>query len=155
MTWHFDQGPYAGLTTVAVVLGESNLAENGARRSLLYIDGQADETTRNALVSQLRTRYQDALGQIIRVQSETIRFEDDGRELSLRVGEKALVAQLDVSRLTCDHCPMPHEVWYAPLTPVERIVVGMARENHYANPQMKINWTRTQENSAFIGKFKW
>jgi hypothetical protein len=155
MTWHFDEGSYAGLTAVAVVLSDSNLADDGSRRSLLFLDGNADEATRKALASQLTKRYADTLGKVVRVHALPIRFEDDGRDLAIQVGDKTPVAQLDISRVTCDYCPMPHEVWYAPLTPVERVVVGTARTHRFADPQLKLNWTRTDENSTFIGTFTW
>lgn len=155
MVWHFDEGAFAGLTAVAVVLGDSNLAEKCARRSVLYVSDQASEAARSALVSQIKKRYSEVLGQVIRVQGVPIRFEDDGHKLHVQVGERAQIAALEVARVTCHHCPMPHEVWYNPLVEVDRAVVGMARQNHYEDPQLKIKWARPEENSAFVAEFRW
>jgi hypothetical protein len=64
------------------------------------------------------------------------------------------VAGIKASRLAdraC--CIMPYKVWYHPLAPVQKPIVGEAMENQYTGHDLNASWSYPGQNSAFIGEF--
>jgi hypothetical protein len=150
LAWSFEGGAWrgrelAGSKVVAVVAGESNLAEGGARRSVLYADGR----NREAALALVRERYGDALGNVVRVVEAPIdaRFSDEGYAVAIEG-----VAELSGEKLpdrAC--CAMPQSVWYAPIGEVAGRVVGQSRVFRYADESLGPVWSRADHNDAFVG----
>lgn len=157
LAWHFKAGDWhgvslAGVSAVAVVRADNNLAEAGAHRAtMLYVDSQATPAQQKALADALNARYAAALGTITPAGTAPISF----RHLAggYRVSAPQ-VAALSVDALpNRDCCKQPNLVWYKPLAPVTDRRVGYTQTASVTARTGGDAWTRGGENSAFYGTF--
>lgn len=157
LIWHVQQGmvngvKLDGLKAVAVVAGNDNLAwAKTKRRAVIYVDEKATAKQREALANALKEKYAGALGQVIAVKSAPIEFAKNGLEYTVRVPD---VAYLKTTRYACDHCVMPHNVWYQPFISLKSSLVARAAVSEYKGaPELATRWRRTDENSSYVGEF--
>ena len=156
--WHFKSGSWhgvslAGLSAVAVVRADSNLAEPSAHRAtMLYVDAKATPAQQKALTDALTARYASTLGTVTSAGTAPISF---GHLASggYRVTAPQLAA-LSVDALpNRECCKQPNLVWYTPLAPVTNRRVGYTQTASCTARTGGDAWTRGHENSAFYGTF--
>ena len=158
MAWHFRTGDWhgvsvAGLSAVAVVRADNNLAEPTAHRTTaLFVDGQATADQQKALIDALTTRYAVAFGTINTRGTAAITFAhtaDGGYRVSA-----PQVAALSVDAMpNRECCKQPNLVWYKPLAPISDRRVGYTQTASITARTGGDPWTRGNENSAFYGAF--
>jgi hypothetical protein len=160
MAWHFSRGAWkgvslAGLTALAVVRADTNLAEtSGHHHTCLYIDTNANPAQRQALAAALETRYANIFGDVTHISPAAISFTRTAAE-DYRVTAPQ-IASLNIKALpdrAC--CKMPNLVWYKPLAPIDNRRVGFTQLARCTDQTGGDAWSRGNENSAFYGTFKW
>lgn len=157
MAWNVKSGQWrgvdlAGVSVVAIVSGEANLADNdGARRSEIVIGSTASDAQSRAILDPLKTRYATSLGKIISVRRGPLSFEHAGKTYSVNAGN---VVSISVEAMPNDLCcKMPNLVWYLPLVALDNRKVGYTKKALYAGDSVSDAWQRSGENSAFYGSF--
>jgi hypothetical protein len=157
MAWSFQNGSVgdvklAGLNVVAVTVCADNLGQDGAdRKSVLYVDSRATGEQVKAVTDLVSSRYGKALGKVEAVKRAAVEFKKSGLEYVVRVPE---VAYLKTTRFDCQHCVMPHMLWYQPLVPLKSSLVAKASLNEFKGaPELGAKWRRADENSSFVGEF--
>jgi hypothetical protein len=161
VAWNFKSGDWkgvnlSGLSAVAVMRADENLAENGtSRRSVLYLDARATHQQMQALRSLFTEKFGSTLGKVLSVRATTTAVANDGLNYRVRVGETAAPAvQLDVNRYACKHCTQDQQIWYQPLSTVENVLVGKTTQHQFRDAGLGLTWNDAQEaNSAFVGSF--
>lgn len=158
LAWHFQSGDWhgvslAGLSAVAIVRADSNLAEPSAHHAtMLYVDAKATPTQSKALAEALIARYAHSLGTVTAVGTAPIAFThltSGGYRVTA-----PQVAALSVDALpNRDCCKQPNLVWYTPLAPLTNRRVGYTQTASCTARTGGDAWTRGHENSAFYGTF--
>jgi hypothetical protein len=156
--WHFAKGDWqgvslSGLSALAVVRADNNLAEPSARRvTHLYLDAQATPAQRQALTELLTARCGKDFGRIASVESAPIAFAHraDGSYQVTAPQIAALSVQAMPDRACCKQ---PNLVWYQPLAPISNRRVGYTQLASCTAKTGGEAWTRSSENSAFYGAF--
>lgn len=157
LAWHFKSGDWhgvslAGVSAVAVVRADNNLAEASAHRATrLYVDTHATPTQQRALAEALSARYAASLGTVTSAGTAVISF----RHLATGYRVSApQIAALSVDALpNHDCCKQPNLVWYSPLAPITDRRVGYTQTASVTARTGGDAWTRGGENSAFYGTF--
>jgi hypothetical protein len=156
MAWNVTSGSWdgvdlRGMRAIAVVSANDNLSSAQAvRRSELIIGKAASHAQAVAMVSAIKSRYAEALGEIISVRSAPIEFKHEGKTYEVSSSE----ASINVEAMPNDLCcRMPNLVWYSPLVPVGQRKVGYTIKALYAGHTVGDTWQRAGENSAFYGSF--
>lgn len=155
LAWKFDTGRFAGRAAAAIVVSDANLAEGIARKSWLYFERTGDADADDAFGRELSAQFSNVLGKSVVVSHQPVRYSDDGEVVKVSVGDKGQIVSLDISRVTKPCCPMPHEVWYQPLSNISSVSVGLANQNRCSVQELALSWQRPLENSAFIGEFRY
>jgi hypothetical protein len=157
LAWNIRHGEWkgtdlAGVRAIAVVSGDTNLSHNeSARRSEIVIDGATSSTQLNAAVEALKSKYQTTLGEIASVRQAPIKFQHENKRFSVA---SANFAELSIEALPNDDCcKMPNLVWYAPFVQLETRKVGYTEKASFAGGIVGGAWQRSDENSAFYGRF--
>jgi hypothetical protein len=157
MAWRVQRGAYAGqtldgLSAVAVVAGEDNLAVAGTpRRTVFYVDKRATPEQRAALVTLLRAKTGADFGRVLAVRAEPVSFEEQSDGVSVSVPK---VARLDASKMPdADCCRWPGERWYDPLAHTQGVRVGNAVVNEYDDTLLNVRWLKSDQNSVLFGSF--
>jgi len=156
MAWSVTSGSWdgvdlKGMRAIAAISADDNLSNPQAvRRSELIIDKAASHAQAVAMVSAIKTRYADVLGQIISVRSAPIEFKHEGKTYEVSSAEAAINVEAMPNDLCCR---MPNLVWYSPLVPVGKSKVGYTTRALYAGHTVGDAWQRAGENSAFYGSF--
>jgi len=156
MAWNVTSGKWkgvdlAGVRAIASVSADDNLSnEQAGRRAELIVDKSATHAQAAAMVEAIKSRYADALGEIISVRSAPIHFKHEGKTYEVA----STSASIDVEAMPNDLCcRMPNLVWYSPLVPLDKRKVGYTVRALYAGHTAGDNWERAGENSAFYGSF--
>jgi len=156
MAWNVTAGKWkgvdlAGVRVIASVSADDNLSnEQAGRRAELIVDKSATHAQAAAMVEAIKSRYADALGEIISVRSAPIDFKHEGKTYEVA----STSASIDVEAMPNDLCcRMPNLVWYSPLVPLDKRKVGYTVRALYAGHTAGDNWERAGENSAFYGSF--
>jgi len=157
MAWQVKEGMIggvnvAGIKVLAVVAADANLAqETKEKRAVLYVDSKATTEQREAIASALQSQYAKQLGTVVSVKTASVQFERKGLEYTIRIPD---TAYLKTTRYACDHCVMPHAIWYEPLVSLKSSIVAMSALNEYKGaPELSTTWRRSDENSSFVGQF--
>ena len=157
LSWHLKSGQrsgadLAGLSVVAVIAGENNLAEAGAARSsIIYTDARASREQAAALVVLAREMAGASLGAVKEVRAGDVSFAAAGDDVSVAIPGAVTVKASRLADRAC--CVMPYRVWYRPLGAVEHPIVGNVRQNSYAASGLDATWSAPGQNGAFIGEF--
>ena len=158
VAWHVVRGAsggvsLAGLSAVAVVRSDSNLGEADARKSsMLYVDSAATPAQRDAFARVLEARCGKSLGVVKSVESATVKFS---RGEEIVVGAPG-VASLDIAPMpNHECCKQPSLVWYKPIAPVDGRMVGYTKLASCTDKTGGDSWSRSDENSAFYGTFRY
>jgi len=157
LAWHFKGGdwhgvPLAGVSAVAVVRADNNLAEaNAHRTTMLYVDAHATSAQQKALAEALTARYAASLGTVTAAGAADISFRHLANGYRVSAPQ---IAALSVDALpNRDCCKQPNLVWYSPLAPVTDRRVGYTQTASVTARTGGDAWTRGGENSAFYGTF--
>ena len=157
LVWHVNKGTVEGkkidgFTVVAVLTGQDNLGKkNCDRECVVYVDAKANDELRESIVDAIQMKYGCSLGRITSVKSSAIEYKRNGLDYTVRIPG---TAYLKTTRYACSHCVMPHQVWYQPLISVKNSLVAKAAVNQYkGSKELATSWTRTDENSSFVGEF--
>lgn len=156
MAWNVTSGSWGGVDltgvrVIAVLSADDNLSNAQAvRHSELIIDKAASHEQAVAVLSALKSRYADTLGQIISVRTAPVEFKHEGKTYEVSSAEAAINVEAMPNDLCCR---MPNLVWYAPLVPVGARKVGYTTRALYAGHTVGDAWQRAGENSAFYGSF--
>ena len=157
LAWHVTSGTWggvdlAGVRAMAAVSCESNLADATAgRRSEIVIDSSASKAQSAAMVSMLRFRMGEELGEIGSVRAGRIAFVHYGRQYRVSAGG---FGAMDVQGMPNDECcKQPNLVWYSPLMHLDWRKVGYTTTAEYSAGTLTDPWERADENDAFYGTF--
>lgn len=157
LVWNIHQGTWKGislegLTVVAVVTAENNLAiDTSTRRSVLYLDEKTTSEQRIALIDLMAAKRSAVLGEIVSTENTPITFTKEGVKYDLRVGK---VLMLSVSRYPCQNCTQPHQIWYKPLEQLDTPIVGKSTIYRYQDKILSVTWNDGEDtNNIFVGSF--
>lgn len=156
MAWNVTSGKWngvdlTGMRAIAIVSSDDNLSNAQAgRRAELIMDKSASHEQAVAMLDAIKTRYADALGQIISVRTASITFKHEGKTYEVGSAEAAINVEAMPNDLCCR---MPNLIWYSPLVPIGQRKVGYTVRALYAGHTVSDNWERAGENSAFYGSF--
>jgi hypothetical protein len=156
MAWNVTSGKWngvdlAGMRAIAVVSSDDNLSNPQAgRRAELIMDEAATHDQAVAMLEAIKSRYADALGEIVSVRSAAINFKHEEKTYEVSSAEAAISVEAMPNDLCCR---MPNLIWYSPLVPIGQRKVGYTIKALYAGHTVSDNWERAGENSAFYGSF--
>ncbi len=156
MAWSVTSGKWngvdlTGVRAIASVSADDNLSNSQARRRAeVILDKSATHAQVVAMIEALKSRYSDALGEIISVRTAPISFKHEGQTYEVSSAEAAI----DVNAMPNDLCcRMPNLIWYSPLVPLSQRKVGYTVKALYDGHAVGDSWERAGENSAFYGNF--
>ncbi len=157
LVWNIHEGNWKGvsldgLTAVAVISGKNNLAiDSKTRKSVLYMDASTTPEQRVALKDMLATKRADVLGEVVAIETASIKFTKDGTKYDVTVGK---VLTLSANRYPCAGCTQPHQIWYKPLTTIQNAIVGKSEVYRYKDTHLPVKWQQSgAENNVFVGDF--
>jgi hypothetical protein len=157
LAWNIATGQWngvnlAGVRAMASVTCDDNLSNKNAARSWeLVIDPSATPAQSAALTDMVRARAAAQLGTLTATRSAKISFAHDSNGYVVTADG---FADMTVHPMPDDRCcSEPHNVWYAPLTPIEHRKVGYTQSADYLSATNGTAWERSDENSAFYGNF--
>ena len=157
MVWHIQRGVWNGVTldglsAMAAIVSEANLSDTKAvRHSVLFLDANATDAQADALATALKAKNSGAFGDIVDVKRTAITFR--------REGENFRITAQGVGKLSVDAmpnrecCRQPNMVWYNPLVSLKDRRVGFTVASGIQDKTLAVNWSRSEENSAFYGTF--
>jgi hypothetical protein len=157
MAWHVRQGAHSGqtldgLTAVAAMAGDDNLAVAGVpRRTVFYVDERSTPAQREALVALLRGRTGADFGQVVAVRPAAITWENGAEGTRVHVARVASLEAAPMPDAAC--CRWPGERWYDPLAHTQSVHVGNAVVNRYDDSLLNARWTHNGQNSVLFGDF--
>lgn len=156
MAWNVKSGKWdgvdlTGVRAIASISADDNLSNPQAkRRAEVIVDKSASHAQAVAMLGAIKSRYAEALGEIVSVRSAPISFKHEGQTYEV----SSSVASIDVEAMPNDLCcRMPNLIWYSPLVPLGQRKVGYTVKALYAGHAVADNWERAGENSAFYGNF--
>ena len=145
-----DGAELSGTALVCAVAADGNLAEGGARRSVVYLDRDLQRWQADLLLAFCRRELGDVLGTIDRVERVPVRVAIEGERYALSAGGAvALEGALDPDRACCS---MPQNVWYRPLVDCADALVGRSERFAFDVDRLGAPFERHDENSAFVGR---
>ena len=157
MVWHIQRGVWNGVTldglsAMAAIASDANLSDTKAvRHAVLFIDANATDAQADALTAALKAKNSGAFGDLVDVKRAAITFR--------REGENFRITAQGVGRLSVDAmpnrecCKQPNMVWYNPLIALQDRRVGFTVASGIQDKTLGVNWSRSEENSAFYGTF--
>lgn len=153
--WRIEQGAFdgvdlAGVKLAALVTAEANLAEDVARRSVVYVDSP-DAVRGLAALRWLAATRAEIVGDVVLVRATSIETRIEDETYRVRAGDWF---ELDGGALpdrAC--CKMPYEVWYRPFETQVHALVGQDESFGCSEPALGLAWSRPNENAAFFGVF--
>ena len=140
----------AGVSAAALVASDKNLKLGGERQSIVFVDERANEPQRERVVELLKERAHGDLGEILAVEAVPITVRRDGDAFEVAVGDRIAARGSALPDRAC--CKMPQQVWYEPIVPLKERIVGLTHEWRVDEPRLRLNFTRAEENSAFLGR---
>lgn len=158
LAWSFRQGefrgtPLAGVTAVAVVVGEGHLGIEGTpRKSILYLDSSGSNAQRQAALELLRSQYGKALGAILAVHTAPVAFQSDGDNRRVSVGDTvSIVARR--ARLPEDAHP-GSSAWYGPFVPMTDSALSTTLYHKYGGQDFNRQWWGWEPGiTGYMGSF--
>lgn len=164
LAWHFDGGEHAGVAladvdAVLVIAGDANLAEPAAaRRSVLYVSARASAAQADAVRALLADELGARMGALVALERAPLELAFGGGTDGVETYSVASPGHFELrGALLPDRacCRMPFQVWYAPLTPLERPVVGANAAFRCVEARLDRTWSCPGENASFAGTFRW
>ena len=120
-----------------------------ARESVVHV--RATDEQRDVALAWLRAEHGDTLGTILVIEDGTSpAVAVDGDRFELSCDGIELVGDTMADRACCK---MPFHVWYEPMQPVEKRLVGCPDVFRVDDPHLGWFIDRPNENNAFFGSF--
>jgi hypothetical protein len=157
MAWRVQRGTAGGqtldgLSAVAVIAGDDNLAVAGTpRRTVFYVDERATPAQREALVALLRAKTGADFGRVLAVRAAPVSFDEQSDGVSVGVPKVARLTASKMPDAAC--CRWPGQRWYDPLARAQNVRVGNAAVNEYDDSLLNVRWTHNDQNSVLFGSF--
>lgn len=156
LAWRLDGGVYDGVTLAGVELAaavgaDENLKSEGARKSVLYVDAQAQPAQREAAVRWLRATHGAKLGEVLAVEAVALDVASDGEHFRAKAGNAFEVCGSAMPDREC--CKMPYNVWYEPFEALEGRLVAATSHFVFREARLGANFDRSGHNDAFLGAF--
>lgn len=154
VAWRVRDGALAGLSVVAVILGEGNLQlGHHARETVLMIDHKATPTQRQTLKDTFSAQYGDLFGTVKTVKPADISFRHDGGDgYAVTVDGQVRVATRTM--LATDHEPnCDRMVWYDPFTKDASATLVQTAAHTYSGSDLIATWSIPNKRSAYVGTF--
>lgn len=156
-----ESGSYRGISLSGVkaallVNSEENLVFHKPAKSILFLDGAASSSKKQAVVQLLQKQLGTYASNLQDVRNAEIVLKAEDGEVSVRVEEsRKPVFDALITFRECTSCSMPGVLWYRPLTPgVESEVATVEKQTLHENV-LGERWVRRDERAAFIGSFHW
>lgn len=154
LAWRIAEGDLAGLSVVAVVLGEGNLGlGHHARTTVLFVDAGANAAQQHKLAEMFTARYADIFGTVKAIESADITFRHTGENAY----EVVIPGQVNV--VTRTMTAMDHEpncdrlVWYTPFTNDADATLAQTVQHAYIGDLLASTWSVPNKRSAYVGAF--
>ena len=163
--WRIDKGTYDGvslngLSVVGVVKASNTLGNVSTTaypvQAVLIVDEKATPEQRLALKAFAQRMSGDLLGDIVRIESEPIRFEvqDNNIHLASATLSAGTLAKIETRAINAsDHICHNEETWYHPLTKVDHAMPAYALAHSYSGKGLNTTWSSPDKRSAFVGSF--
>ncbi len=158
LAWSFDGGSYEGTTlegvrALAVLSGEENLSIQGMpRRAVLYLDGVASRRQQDAVVSLIRQKYADAVGEIFAVRTAPIVFRELPGSVEVRVPGVAEV--MERTAVLPDDAHRGSSQWYGPFIPLTQATLAATTFYDYQGADFPKHWKESDAGiTGYFGRF--
>jgi hypothetical protein len=154
VAWRMGEGDMAGLSVVAVILGEGNLQlGEHARQTVLFIDSRATVTQKTRLESEFTERYAKLFGTVKKVETTAIAFHRENES----VYTVSIPGQVEIATRAMqatDHEPScDRMVWYAPFTADATATLVQTAQQSYSGSELISTWNIPNKRSAYVGAF--
>jgi hypothetical protein len=146
--WSLEGGEVDGMTVVAAIEGEDNLAHGGQRKSKLFLPEESTERQRRVVQDWLEAEHGATLGSIAGVEVTDLVFEREGDRFRLRAGEAVEISGLAVADGSC--CSMKEQRWYEPLAGPHGAIVANPDTCRVDPGEGFTRWSYADANSAFF-----
>lgn len=157
VAWSIEGGEYQGVAldgvqVVCAVSSTANLADGGARSSIVYLDESLTPERRAAAVAWLGARHATTVGEVSAVKDVPLVLVFDGDAYELDIPGVASLRGLALADRSC--CTMKSEVWYEPLADVDDAVVGNSEVCRFDGDGDAEGWAYQYENNSFVAYFR-
>ena len=157
VAWSIEGGDYQGVALdgvqiVCAVSSTANLADDGARSTIVYLDELLEPERRAAAVAWLGARHAATLGEVSTVKYVPLFLVFDGDTYELDIPGVASLHGLALADKSC--CTMKSDVWYEPLADVDEAVVGNSEVCRFDGDGDAEGWAYQHENNSFVAYFR-
>lgn len=159
--WTIESGRYdgvslAGVQIAAAVRAKTNLhLADSPRESVVYLSQDLTEAEVRGALAWLRDRQGEVVGKILQVRRTAVQVAvakgAEGR-FQLTAGKDIALAGGSLPNREC--CAMPFNIWYEPLSSVQKKFVGRAESVSVNIDQLKSRWSRFDDNCVYFGAFE-
>lgn len=155
--WRIESGTFggedlSGVAVAAIVTAERNLDRPDAeRRSTILVDARLAPERATAAVRWLAATRADLIGTVMDVRSVALDVHVAGESYGVVASEFAELRGSLMPNRAC--CSMPQNVWYAPFESLDRPLVGLNETFRVDSSSLARQWSRPDENAAFVGRF--
>lgn len=155
LAWRFEGGreggvELAGVEVALALAGDRNLTEPGARRAVVYVDGEPRAA--DAAVRWLSREHAALLGAAEPVLVRApLAISFDGDAYAVEAEGRFALRGATLPDRAC--CAMPQAVWYRPFAAVDGALVGRNEVFRFADPALGRSFSRCDENTGFAARF--
>jgi Protein of unknown function (DUF1326) len=155
----WDGAPLRGLSVIAVVRTDGTLGnlhyhpQHG--KAVLVVDAKADAAQRRALVDFARSMAGSLIQDVVRVRPAGIDVAvGSGAQAGYATVKAGKLVDISTRRLgSQDYLCGNEEIFYPPLTKVERAYPAFAKVASFEGRGLDETWQLTNKRSAFLGVF--
>jgi hypothetical protein len=161
MVWHIEKGnidgaKLDGLSVVAVIQASNTLGmeQSGPAKAILIVDSRASEAQKAALVAMVKSQAGDLVGDIVKVQSSSIRVDmceckgESCTEIdagTVKIKTRCLDAKHDKA---CGN-----EIAYYPPLIADVCAVPAVADHGFSGSGLGQQWTESERRGAYVGTF--
>jgi len=142
--WHIQEGTWQGvqlnnLSLVAVLISEENLGINQdiPRQSILYLDADANEQEKSALLALITHHFFSILGDVYSVHTAPIIWEADSEAPWVMIPGKV---EVSVRAAQPEDAHLGSHKWYDPFIPLTQETLATTKYYSYQDNDLDINW---------------
>lgn len=157
VAWSIEGGEFQGVAldgvqVVCAVSSTANLADDGVRSTIVYLDESLEPERRAAAVAWLGARHAATIGEVSAVKSVSLSLVFEGDAYELDIPGVLSLRGLALADRSC--CTMKSEVWYEPLAEVDGAVVGNSEVCRFDGDAGIEGWAYQHENNSFVAYFR-
>ncbi len=155
--WRIESGAFggedlSGAAVAAIVTADRNLDRPDAeRRSTILVDARLAPERAAAAVRWLAATRADLIGTVTEVCAVALDVDLAGESYAVVAPDFAELRGSLMPDRAC--CSMPQNVWYTPFERLDRPLVGLDATFRVSAPTLGREWSRPDENAAFVGRF--